>query len=249
MAAPDDELRALRERAYGPDADIDDDPAALARLRELESAQAVPDAAPPAPLVRFDDPAPATAEDVPTSDPPATDAAADDPAPEPGSEEPAPPGGRLPRRTIWLWAGSVALALVVGAAATMATSSVMGNRVAVLGEADVSQWPAGMFGEPQEGARVFETFHGIRVIVVPNVWGAPGSDITCMFVVRADGEGGTQPPNEILTTGCGDPAFAPTASFSVTEASPDALLEQFTVGTGVRVVLAGDEVHVFARTP
>jgi len=31
-----DELRALRERAYGPGADIHDDPAALQRLRELE---------------------------------------------------------------------------------------------------------------------------------------------------------------------------------------------------------------------
>jgi hypothetical protein len=34
---PLDELRALRERAYGRDADIQDDPAALARLRELEA--------------------------------------------------------------------------------------------------------------------------------------------------------------------------------------------------------------------
>ncbi|MCP2638192.1 hypothetical protein K0817_016685 [Microbacterium sp. HD4P20] len=34
---PDDELRALRERAYGRHADIHDDPAALARLRELEA--------------------------------------------------------------------------------------------------------------------------------------------------------------------------------------------------------------------
>lgn len=31
-----DELRALRERAYGPDADIHDDPVALARLQELQ---------------------------------------------------------------------------------------------------------------------------------------------------------------------------------------------------------------------
>ena len=34
---PLDELRALRERAYGRDADIQDDPDALARLRELEA--------------------------------------------------------------------------------------------------------------------------------------------------------------------------------------------------------------------
>ena len=38
---PDDELRALRERAYGRHADIHDDPAAMARLRELEDEKAV----------------------------------------------------------------------------------------------------------------------------------------------------------------------------------------------------------------
>ena len=35
---PQDELRALRARAYGPDADIQDDPVAMARLHELEAA-------------------------------------------------------------------------------------------------------------------------------------------------------------------------------------------------------------------
>lgn len=37
-----DELRALRERAYGPAADIHDDPVALARLHELEDAARIP---------------------------------------------------------------------------------------------------------------------------------------------------------------------------------------------------------------
>ena len=36
----DRELRELRERAYGPHSDIDDDPAAIARLAELEAARA-----------------------------------------------------------------------------------------------------------------------------------------------------------------------------------------------------------------
>lgn len=38
-AATREEFATLRRRAYGPDADIDDDPAALARLRELEQRQ------------------------------------------------------------------------------------------------------------------------------------------------------------------------------------------------------------------
>ena len=37
MTSPEDELATLRERAYGPGADILDDPDALARLHELEA--------------------------------------------------------------------------------------------------------------------------------------------------------------------------------------------------------------------
>jgi hypothetical protein len=36
-AATRDELRVLRARAYGPSADIDQEPSAIQRLRELES--------------------------------------------------------------------------------------------------------------------------------------------------------------------------------------------------------------------
>jgi hypothetical protein len=43
--SPQDELRALRARAYGPDADISDDPIALARLVELEDRERAADAA------------------------------------------------------------------------------------------------------------------------------------------------------------------------------------------------------------
>ncbi|NLP84722.1 hypothetical protein HF576_12755 [Microbacterium sp. CFH 90308] len=43
---PDDELRALRERAYGRHADIHEDPAAMARLRELEARARVSGATP-----------------------------------------------------------------------------------------------------------------------------------------------------------------------------------------------------------
>lgn len=64
MSAIDDdpgaELRALRERAYGPGADIHDDPAAMQRLRELEDGERVRPAAAAVPGIdarrgRFDD--------------------------------------------------------------------------------------------------------------------------------------------------------------------------------------------------
>lgn len=262
MNSPGDELRLLRERAYGPGADIHDDPVALARLRELEEAGARTDAAPSQPG-GSEPPFSESVSPDPASPEPAASAAAE--ADEPVDVEPADPGGisrdsaedapparpaPISRRLAWLWAASVVVALVVGAAITMATSSLGGNRVAVLAETDVSEWPTEMFGDAQEGARVFEAFHGVRVLVVPNLWGSPTAGLTCLFIVRAEEDAeSTQQPGEILTTGCGGGAFAPAASFAVTEGSPDALREHYAVGTGVRVVVEGDEAHVFVRTP
>lgn len=257
MNSPGDELRLLRERAYGPGADIHDDPVALARLRELEEAGAWTDAAasepagfePALPEPASPDPAASPAAEVEGS---VEVGRADAGGISPDLAEGDPPVRPAPisRRLAWLWAASVVVALVVGAAITMATSSLGGNRVAVLAETGVSEWPTGMFGDAQEGARVFEAFAGIRVLVVPNLWGSPTAGTTCMFVVEAQEDAeSTQQPGEILTTGCGGGAFAPAASFAVTEGSPDELRERYAVGTGVRVVVEGDEAHVFVRTP
>ncbi|MCW3493048.1 hypothetical protein [Microbacterium sp. SSM24] len=272
----DEELRVLRERAYGPDADIHLDPVALARLRELESVVTATDAAPSAPPALTpmrDDPSTARREepldgqpfdaDPLDADPFDADAFDADPAPPaPGSAEGTPPAastdprddaparrGTLSRRTIWLWAASVALALVAGAGITMTTSSSGGNQVAVLPEVEVTEWPTSVFGDPQEGARVFEVFEGTRALVVPNAWGGPGSEIVCLFVVPAEGPDGAPAVNEILTTGCGGTAFAPSASLDVDEGSPEALRDRFPDGTGVRFAIEGDEVHVYTRTP
>lgn len=233
----DDELRTLRERAYGPTADIHDDPVALARLRALEAAETearipVQIAEPASPVESASDP-----ERGP------------DPETDPGPEPEPAPTGRLPRRTIWLWAASVAAALLLGAAITTATSAIVADRVAVLPETDLAEWPTNVFGDAQEGARIFEAYEGIRVLVVPNAWGSPSAEITCLFVVRADGADGSAASNEILTTGCAGEAFSPTASFTVTDASPADLRERFPVGTGVRVVVSGNEAQVFARAP
>jgi hypothetical protein len=259
--APNDELRRLRERAYGPGADIHDDAEALARLHELEVAQRLAEPPLPAAMDPMLDPAP-DGEADPASDP-ESDHAPDRRALD---DAPVPPGGdpqegepdataqddrpaRLSRRTRWLWAGSVAAALIVGAGLTMATSSVAGGRVAVLAEDEPSAWPANMFGDAQEGSQIFQPFHGVRALVVQNAWGNSDTGLSCVFVVRAEGEDDAAPTTEILTTGCGDAGFAPTASFEVTDASPDELRDRFGVGTGLRIVIEGDEAHVFARTP
>ncbi|WP_160150865.1 hypothetical protein [Microbacterium timonense] len=63
----DDELRALRARAYGPDADIHDDPVAMARLHELETLarERTPAPSVPPPQTPMDADAPRAAADTP----------------------------------------------------------------------------------------------------------------------------------------------------------------------------------------
>jgi hypothetical protein len=254
-----DELRMLRERAYGPSADIHDDPAALARLRELEAATTVPEPVPQG-LAGAPDAAATASVDLgepevqngfepqpeAASEPEQTPGDPDTPADPPADAE-APKRSGLSRRTKLLWAGSVVVALIVGAAITMTTSSFGAGRVAVLAEADLSDWPTETFGDPQEGSRVFDSFDGLRVLVVPNAWGNPEAGVTCVFVVQSRESGAETPSGEILTMGCGNETQPATASFAVNETAPEELRNRFPVGTALRVVLEGDEVHVFAR--
>ena len=267
----DDELRALRERAYGPGADIHDDPVALARLDELErsvsaerpsavgtshhqadpgedDARTAADGAfddgwsgpPDDPVDPRDDAMRSSVEPAPPTDPTPTDTPTD----------PAPrfPASRLSRRTKGIWTASVIVALIAGAALTMATTAAADGRVAVLAEADPDEWPVDFFGEPQEGSRVFEEFLGLRVLMVPNAWGSTRYGINCVFVTKVgDSEAGS--PGDLITTGCGGGRYPPSAAFPVTDASPEALRERFPIGTSLKVVLQGSQVEVFARTP
>lgn len=266
----DDELRSLRERAYGPGADIHDDPVALARLSELEAAAereaAVerdaahpadahpadphPEGADPEPIPEDADPDPIASEKqgAAASVPSAAEAG------EPGAAEPrGRRGTRLPRRIAWLWAGSVVLALIAGAALALAAASWSGERAAVLAETDISDWPELSFGEPEEGSRIFEDYFGLTPVVVPDALGSDTQQrVPCMFVVILSDYDGGDPPGTAATTvtaGCAYGAFPPVASFTVTDASPEALREQLPVGTSVRFTIEGDEAHVVVRRP
>ncbi|MDF2580672.1 MAG: hypothetical protein K0S49_2251 [Microbacterium sp.] len=149
-----DELRALRARAYGPSADIDQDPAALRRLHELEARQkpgvasdavavvhavaasAEPEsAASPEPTAQ-DEPALPQAP-APRPIPPPTryvdDGDAESPAGEhvveeadstPAGADPAPPKHGLRLRTRLLWVLSVVGAAAVAAGVTYAVTSM-----------------------------------------------------------------------------------------------------------------------------
>ena len=175
-----DELRMLRARAYGPAADILDDPAAVARLRELESRAQTPD-----PAATDTDPAPAAtrADPVHTATGPAPGPAAGDAAPVTAAsvpeastttavatgDEPA----RRPRR-IWPWLAAVGAAgLIVGAVLATAIPALPGDRVAVLATASEAEWNSDLFGPMQDGSVVFEDFRDLTVVEVRNAWGQP----------------------------------------------------------------------------
>lgn len=149
-----DELRALRARAYGPSADIDQDPAALRRLRELEARER-PGAASDAVALVHTPAVPAEHESAAARTEPAAQAEPSSPrvpASQPNSQptrhveghgespsgehlvaeadststsaDPAPPKGGLRLRTRLLWVLSVVVAATVAAGVTYAITSM-----------------------------------------------------------------------------------------------------------------------------
>jgi hypothetical protein len=247
-----DELRMLRARAYGPAADILDDPDALARLRELEDRAQTPT------------PASTAADAVP--EPVATDAdpvpAATDPAPGHAATEAAPVAAasvpeasattavatgdepeRRPRR-IWPWLAAVGGAgLVLGAVLATVIPALPGNRVAVLATASEAEWNSDLFGPMQDGSVVFEDFRDLTVVEVRNAWGQPEEDRStrCVFVYSDQGM--------MLTMGCAGQGFPPTASFTVTATASEELRAEFPEGTSLRFVIDESEASVYARRP
>ncbi|MCH6230421.1 hypothetical protein MK786_06685 [Microbacterium sp. CFH 31415] len=247
-----DELRMLRARAYGPAADILDDPAALARLRELEGRAQTPNPAAtdagPAPAAMDADPAAATAATDPAPGLTATDAAPVVAASVSGASATTAvatedkPGRR--RRRIWPWLAAVGGAgLVVGAVLATAIPVLPGNRVAVLATASEAEWNSDLFGPMQDGSVVFEDFRDLTVVEVRNAWGQPESDrsTTCVFVYSDQGM--------MLTMGCAGEGFPPTASFTVTATASEELRAEFPEGTSLRFVIDESEASVYARRP
>ena len=155
------ELAELRSRAYGPDADIDRDADALARLIELEE------------LERGD----AAVESVVTE---AGDAG-------PGEEAaPTPVNQRGGWRRVPVWA-YIAVAALIGLGVGLAVPALTSPRpVAILRPVpfvDGVEPDFRMYGMPAESPVRYQPFHGLEV------WSAAteeGSD--CVAVTTADGE-------------------------------------------------------------
>jgi hypothetical protein len=252
----EDELRRLRERAYGPDADIDLDPAAMARLLELEALQ----------------PAPAPSDvGVSVTESPGADefagshsatgsgdsSRADSSSPEPGNEttdavpsvlrpfgEDAddaahdPPTSHRKRRTILLATGALVLAALVGAGVTYSALSSHPGSVAVLAPTPDAVWPEN-FGDRRPGGEVFEEYLGLEVYLVPQPWSDTGT-VPCLFVLS------DASPSSIVTAGCGAGAFAPTAAVQVSNDMSLELLERYPAGSALQFVLDDGRVVVYA---
>ena len=261
------ELRALRARAFGPEADIADDSSALQRLQELEAAARASEPAPepPAPTI--------AAADVPdeTADR-AVEAAASAPAMEPGhappevrdalDAEPEAPRGltvaarrfvsRLtPRRVVALWIASLAVAVIVAATTSWAvTRRVQADplQVASLGAIAGAPLPAFLSGAQDIESTVHADFHGLSAVAITSGgWMQQGANDVCLYVVptvaiSSDSESLGGP----VYYGCGASPFPASVEFSVTEEAPAELREAFPVGSVLQFALQGNEVVVLA---
>jgi hypothetical protein len=262
---PAEELRLLRERAYGRAADIHDDPAALQRLQELEDHERAAAAAPvETPSAGDADPE----KEAPTVDvslrgamigsdhtQPETVGGAYSDA-ETGTTADAGIGEAGPvetpaskpwwkRRMPRVWAASLVAAIVLGVVLTLSAQALQAGKIAVLSADEEVEWPSQFWGDRTEGSHAYETFFGMSVISQPQQLGAGSEDLLpCLTVFSGDGD------NLMYAAGgCGAGPFPATATFSVGIQSPSELRERFPDGTALQFVLEGEQVHVYARAP
>ena len=238
-----DELRALRQRAYGPNADTADVAAALLRLRELE-----------------------------TDDQPMNTALQDRgerPSPPPSDDrQPILTPDLVPRAkprraaTRWrialLWATSI----LVTALGTAVISNAVIQRVQVdpqgVGAAQVTRLSRDsdieipIFFTAGDGteAQAFTRFSGLQVLLLSgDRWGPGGNGDKCILVTQvADFLTATEDSYIGQTfIGCAANAFPATVAIEVTGDMPAELREVYPEGTALQFVFdeAGSDVVVF----
>ncbi|MFB7892176.1 hypothetical protein ACFC1I_08255 [Microbacterium sp. NPDC056044] len=252
MSTPDDphleELRALRTRAYGPNADIHEDAAALVRLRELE-ARATGDGGDASATPLTVDPRMApTAIGVTGPDSTghesveAGEVAVD--ADEPGGAVAAAESPMWWRRRIpVLWtAAGIVVGVVLGIGLSSLVQPGAPERVAVLDVDAGAEWPNEIFGVGPDDGRRYEEFHGLTVVGYDRTTDVGGSQ-SCLAVLTApDGSG-------FAAGGCGAAAFPANASMEITSLSPQELRDEFPEGTSLRFVREGTQMEVYAAPP
>ncbi|MFJ6532651.1 hypothetical protein [Microbacterium sp. NPDC091662] len=212
--AAEDELRVLRARAYGPTADIENDPAALRRLQQLEAmrhpspdardagvavAEAVRQPEPVLPVdsgrdVRPGRSAPGSGDDaLDVFDGVATGTGVEPPAQAAPKAEPAE---RLAawfsvRTTRILWVVAIVAAAAVSAAITFALVKISpvavssgAPQIATLEPTSAREIPAGWMGAGPSSA-VFD-FYGLTLMETTGGYGGGGVGSECFTVARTD---------------------------------------------------------------
>lgn len=239
MTKKDAELRALQERAYGRDADIGGDPAALRRLAALESREfEIVDADAEEILAELR----GTQAPLPAATDGGRDAdgrAAEHPVAVPDRIRPFSPAPR----PAWLAVGALCVVLAaVGAGAFVATSRpATPGLVTTIGVDESGEWPE-VLGEPQDGSAVFEDYFGITFVRNPEWVTSNRSGESCLLAANSDvllsnDFGGFQ-------IGCSAGAFPATIQFTVDSGVTDELRTQFPEGTALQFTLRGNAVEV-----
>ncbi|WP_447950076.1 hypothetical protein [Microbacterium aurum] len=251
----DAELAALRARAYGADADIHDDPVALARLRDLEErrrimgeAAAAP-VAPPAPAVAPPPPAFVFASLVAGTDArpdaghtpdhtldPGRDRAADpaaDPAVAPAASDTASPSrGRL---LLACAVTALATAAVTGGITLWATSAGADRPDAVVRPA-VDPTPNETLDDQVTDIVQFDDFHGMQVAA-----GTLSEDRTqrCVFITIPQAQFSSG------TGACAIAPFDPQLDLALATYAGSEIADAFGADAVLRLRVVGDELRVF----
>lgn len=240
------ELAALRLRAYGPHPDIDDDPAALARLEALEAAV---HAAPAPDVVAAGAPAPAAAS-VPAEEgtvlrgpQPVLPLRALRLAPVGASEGGAAPPARRPRPSR-RWVGAAVAALLIGGIVWGSTQLAVPRSDVTLGRI-----PAGEEG--QRFARqgflnaadvVIEEVQRFEAYEALQLWLILAQSGERCLVIEAERYG-------ILGVNCTPPGLEPTIDIRIWRGMRTSVFGELPPGTFLRFVHADDSIHVWVRPP
>lgn len=254
--ATDDELRLLREQAFGRGADGATRAAALARLAELDGAARAAKVdtagdegvAAASPSLAADGAArPGAAADTQSAaseGDPALSAPADGVSGWRWIERLAARIRRLPStRLLALWAASLVLAVAVALGAVAAVSSIDVHRVAVLHVDPDGELPPEAGDFPEE-VLVFDDFFGLSVAVHPGATFGYDPDGRCVQGMAPLSE--DQPGAYYGFGACEAGSFPAVATMMVEESSPAPLRDIFPVGTALQFELSGDQIIVRA---
>jgi hypothetical protein len=245
------ELRRLRARAYGPDADIAGDPAASERLAVLEELERRERFSPPPQTPAPHDPAQPTAS------------GGDDGAEGPGEsevEDDEEPRERRPlvrsRRQVWAWAISLAVVTALASAATAlsvtflpVSNSVGAPQVGTLEEDPDTETPS-IFGQRTGAERAFKDFYGVTAFVGFAQVDATENRSPCVYLLDSSEvaeRGARGVSGNFVYGGCGAGIFPATVEFVVAEGMPEPFIDRFPIGTSVQFVFDGENVGVFAE--